>query len=101
MPIVEPEILIDGTHDITTTARIQERVLTTVYAKLQVRTRPIPHPTPPPNPSPNPSPNARPLSTHPRPRHSTPNTPSRTTPPLPCARRTTASFSRARSSSRR
>merc|ERR1711871_1893408 len=35
VPIVEPEILIDGTHDITTTARIQERVLTTVYAKLQ------------------------------------------------------------------
>ena len=36
VPIVEPEILIDGSHDITTTARIQERVLTTVYAKLQV-----------------------------------------------------------------
>merc|ERR1712128_373854 len=35
VPIVEPEILIDGTHDITTTARIQERVLTAVYAKLQ------------------------------------------------------------------
>ena len=35
VPIVEPEILIDGTHDITTTARVQERVLTTVYAKLQ------------------------------------------------------------------
>merc|ERR1719152_717569 len=35
VPIVEPEILIDGTHDIETTARIQERVLTTVYAKLQ------------------------------------------------------------------
>merc|ERR1719331_1783211 len=35
VPIVEPEILIDGDHDITTTARIQERVLTTVYAKLQ------------------------------------------------------------------
>jgi len=35
VPIVEPEILIDGTHDIATTARIQERVLTTVYAKLQ------------------------------------------------------------------
>merc|ERR1719484_290071 len=35
VPIVEPEILIDGSHDITTTARIQERVLTTVYAKLQ------------------------------------------------------------------
>merc|ERR1712157_226808 len=35
VPIVEPEILIDGTHDIATTCRIQERVLTTVYAKLQ------------------------------------------------------------------
>merc|ERR1719243_324014 len=35
VPIVEPEILIDGTHDLTTTARVQERVLTTVYAKLQ------------------------------------------------------------------
>merc|ERR1719401_3373967 len=35
VPIVEPEILIDGSHDIITTARIQERVLTTVYAKLQ------------------------------------------------------------------
>ena len=32
MPIVEPEILIDGTHDIETTARIQERILTTVPA---------------------------------------------------------------------
>merc|ERR1719243_487129 len=35
VPIVEPEILIDGTHDVATTARVQERVLTTVYAKLQ------------------------------------------------------------------
>merc|ERR1711871_1736318 len=35
VPIVEPEILIDGCHDIATTARVQERVLTTVYAKLQ------------------------------------------------------------------
>ena len=35
VPIVEPEILIDGTHDVMTTARVQERVLTTVYAKLQ------------------------------------------------------------------
>merc|ERR1740121_828706 len=34
VPIVEPEILIDGTHDIATTARIQERVLSTVYNKL-------------------------------------------------------------------
>ena len=32
VPIVEPEILIDGSHDIETTARIQERVLTTVPA---------------------------------------------------------------------
>jgi len=35
VPIVEPEILIDGDHDLATTARIQERVLTTVYMKLQ------------------------------------------------------------------
>merc|ERR1719183_3411756 len=35
VPIVEPEILIDGKHDIATTCQIQERVLTTVYAKLQ------------------------------------------------------------------
>jgi len=35
VPIVEPEILIDGAHDIKTTAQVQERVLTTVYAKLQ------------------------------------------------------------------
>merc|ERR1740127_409120 len=35
VPIVEPEILIDGNHDLATTARVQERVLTTVYAKLQ------------------------------------------------------------------
>merc|ERR1711871_818891 len=35
VPIVEPEILIDGDHDIATTARVQERVLTTAYAKLQ------------------------------------------------------------------
>merc|ERR1719355_506475 len=35
VPIVEPEILIDGTHGIETTARIQERVLTTVYGKLR------------------------------------------------------------------
>merc|ERR1719333_1168729 len=27
VPIVEPEILIDGTHDLETTARVQERVL--------------------------------------------------------------------------
>merc|ERR1719428_1673046 len=35
VPIVEPEILIDGAHDIATTARIQERVLSTVYKKLR------------------------------------------------------------------
>merc|ERR1719331_1579958 len=35
VPIVEPEILLDGNHDLATTARVQERVLTTVYAKLQ------------------------------------------------------------------
>jgi len=35
VPIVEPEILIDGDHDLATTARVQERVLTTVYMKLQ------------------------------------------------------------------
>jgi len=35
VPIVEPEILLDGDHDIATTARVQERVLSTVYMKLQ------------------------------------------------------------------
>merc|ERR1719235_1400097 len=35
VPIVEPEILLDGDHDIATTCTIQERVLTTVYAKIQ------------------------------------------------------------------
>lgn len=35
VPIVEPEILIDGTHDIATTARVQERLLSTVYKKLR------------------------------------------------------------------
>merc|ERR1719389_833994 len=35
VPIVEPEILIDGKHDIATTAQVQERVLKTVYKKLQ------------------------------------------------------------------
>jgi len=34
VPIVEPEIMIDGTHDITTTCYIQERVLSTVYKKM-------------------------------------------------------------------
>merc|ERR1712087_600106 len=35
VPIVEPEILIDGDHDVETTAKVQERVITTVYKKLQ------------------------------------------------------------------
>lgn len=35
VPIVEPEILLDGDHDIATTAQIQERVLKTVFARLQ------------------------------------------------------------------
>lgn len=35
VPIVEPEILIDGSHDVETTAKIQEAVVTTVYKKLQ------------------------------------------------------------------
>jgi len=35
VPIVEPEILIDGVHDIETTAKVQERVVTTTYKCLQ------------------------------------------------------------------
>jgi len=35
VPIVEPEILIDGTHDIETTAKIQEHLVTTTYKYLQ------------------------------------------------------------------
>lgn len=35
VPIVEPEILIDGDHDIETTAKIQEKYITIVYKKLQ------------------------------------------------------------------
>lgn len=35
VPIVEPEILIDGTHDIETTARVQERVVSVTYQKLK------------------------------------------------------------------
>merc|ERR1719324_1097897 len=35
VPIVEPEIMIDGTHDIQTSVEVQERVLTTVYKKIQ------------------------------------------------------------------
>jgi len=34
VPIVEPEILIDGDHDIATTVVIQEKILSTVYKKL-------------------------------------------------------------------
>ena len=118
VPIVEPEILIDGTHDITTTARIQERVLTTVYAKLQVR----PPRAPPRNPNSNPAPKPRPRpcpphhqpsrdtarrSTHRQPTHpplarSPPTSCPQPTHPLPVvARRTTASSSRAPCSSPR
>merc|ERR1719410_3267228 len=35
VPIVEPEILIDGSHDIETTARIQEVVVSRTYQKLK------------------------------------------------------------------
>merc|ERR1719413_64691 len=35
VPIVEPEILIDGVHDIETTAAIQERVVSITYQKLK------------------------------------------------------------------
>ncbi|GAB5035541.1 fructose-bisphosphate aldolase [Nannochloropsis oceanica] len=34
VPIVEPEILMDGDHNIETTARVQERVLAAVYKAL-------------------------------------------------------------------
>jgi fructose-bisphosphate aldolase, class I len=34
VPIVEPEILMDGDHDLETTARIQEKVLAEVYKYL-------------------------------------------------------------------
>merc|ERR1711907_486596 len=34
VPIVEPEILMDGDHNIETTAKVQERVLSTVYKAL-------------------------------------------------------------------
>ncbi len=34
VPIVEPEILMDGDHSIETTARVQEKVLSTVYKAL-------------------------------------------------------------------
>jgi fructose-bisphosphate aldolase class I len=36
VPIVEPEILMDGDHDIATTASVQEWVLRTVYGALAV-----------------------------------------------------------------
>jgi len=35
VPIVEPEILIDGTHDIETTAKVQEKVVSVCYQKLK------------------------------------------------------------------
>merc|ERR1712176_925563 len=35
VPIVEPEILIDGDHDIQTTAKIQEHVISTTYKYLE------------------------------------------------------------------
>lgn len=35
VPIVEPEILIDGIHDIETTAAVQERVVSITYQKLK------------------------------------------------------------------
>merc|ERR1719183_3111453 len=35
VPIVEPEILIDGDHDLATTAVVQEALITTVYKALQ------------------------------------------------------------------
>jgi len=35
VPIVEPEVLIDGTHDQATTARVQERLVSTTYKRLQ------------------------------------------------------------------
>ena len=34
MPIVEPEILIDGSHDLATSLRVTERVLACVYKTL-------------------------------------------------------------------
>ncbi|KAJ8602566.1 hypothetical protein CTAYLR_008758 [Chrysophaeum taylorii] len=35
VPIIEPEVLIDGDHDVRTTAKVQERVLSTVYNKCE------------------------------------------------------------------
>eukprot|EP00979_Chaetoceros_neogracilis_P010239 scaffold2408_cov279-Chaetoceros_neogracile.AAC.35 len=35
VPIVEPEVLIDGAHDIATTAKVQERLVSTTYKYLQ------------------------------------------------------------------
>lgn len=35
VPIVEPEVLIDGDHDVHTTAKVQERVMTTVYKRIE------------------------------------------------------------------
>merc|ERR1712154_410663 len=35
VPIVEPEVLIDGDHDQQTTAKVQERLISTVYKFLE------------------------------------------------------------------
>merc|ERR1719440_4992 len=35
VPIVEPEILLDGAHKLETTAQIQERILSEVYKKIE------------------------------------------------------------------
>jgi len=35
VPIVEPEVLIDGTHDQQTTAKVQEKLISTVYKYLE------------------------------------------------------------------
>lgn len=35
VPIVEPEVLIDGNHDVHKTAKVQERVMTTVYKRIE------------------------------------------------------------------
>lgn len=35
VPIVEPEVLIDGSHDIATTAKVQEKLVSTTYKYLQ------------------------------------------------------------------
>ena len=37
VPIVEPEVLIDGSHTIEATAKVQERLITLVYQKMEER----------------------------------------------------------------